>query len=134
MPEKIGKVLKNIVNTFADIADVPQEEIIKSAHLTQDEIKVLKDSNSDLNILMGELREKFSKCTMYNEKVQILTLKPNSWTYDKIKSFFGQKCTDHMIKPEPAKRRNLSAIIFSVHSREVYTFWLYGVHFRGDVY
>ena len=82
-------------------------------HLTKEEIKVLKNSDSDLNILMDELKEKFSQSIIYDEKVQVLTLKPNSWTYDKTKQFFG--CTDHMIKK--AKKVKSELGILGLHRR-----------------
>ena len=42
---------------------------------------------------MNDLKEKFCLSSQYNEKVQILTLKSKSWTYEKTLSFFGESCT-----------------------------------------
>ena len=52
--------------------------------------------NIDLEDLMLELKNKFIKSQSFAEKVQILTLKPNSWTIEYTKKFFG--ATDHQVR------------------------------------
>ena len=52
--------------------------------------------NTNLQDLMLELKNKFIKSQSFAEKVQILTLKPNSWTIEYTKKFFGE--TDHQVR------------------------------------
>ena len=76
--------------------------------------------DSDLKILMHELKSKFKNST-YHEKIQILTLKPASWTTENTMKFFDT--TKHSVKkainlkkeegilskPMRAKRKGISS-------------------------
>ena len=53
-------------------------------------------AETDMNQMMTELKHKFSKSNSYSEKVQLLTLKPQSWTTQKTTSYF--ETTTYMVK------------------------------------
>ena len=54
----------------------------------------------DLNKLMNELRTKFHSLNSHADKVQILTLKPTSWTIEKTADFF--QCTTYIVRQATA--------------------------------
>ena len=45
--------------------------------------------NEALYNSMTEVKEKYDKSTSYNERVQLLTLLPNSWDFQKVSSTFN---------------------------------------------
>ena len=51
---------------------------------------------NDLNQLMADLKSKFLQTTTHADKVQILTLKPESWTIDKAAIFF--ECQTYTVR------------------------------------
>ena len=54
--------------------------------ISQSTISSANCNNSDLDTLMNELKSKFQSSS-YQEKIQILTLKPDFWTTEKT-SFY----------------------------------------------
>ena len=48
-------------------------------------------ATNDLNQLKADLKSKFLQTTTHADKVQTLTLKPESWTTDKTAKFFECK-------------------------------------------
>ena len=96
--KKLKKVVKNLGQTMADVVQVPSRDVLPSEDMfTSDDVKRMETAEADLNGLMDDVKQKFHLVS-YSEKVQILTFKPNSWTYDKTKNLFGQECSKHMIK------------------------------------
>ena len=46
-------------------------------------------AETDIDQMMKELKQKFLESSSYREKLQMLTLKPQSWTIQKTASYFG---------------------------------------------
>lgn len=63
-----------------DLIDIEQQPTCSN--------KEWKTSYDDLNKLMFELKEKFRETTIHGDKVQILTLKPSSWSIHETAKFF----------------------------------------------
>ena len=114
--QKLSKVVKNLGSTLADIANVPHAAVLpEKDSISKEEIIRLRKAETDLNDLMGELKEKFQNSSSYDQKVQILTMKPNSWKPDQTKAYFGSSCTDHMLRR--AREVKAEKGILGIHRR-----------------
>ena len=89
--QKLSKAAQNLQASFSSVGisvspvKVISQSIISSANC----------NNSDLDTLMNELKSKFQSSS-YQEKILILTLKPDSWTTEKTSTFFDT--TKHAVK------------------------------------
>ena len=82
--EKLTKAAKNLQASFTAAGiDVSPVKTFDSS------LQSNNRKNADFDILMNELKCKFQSST-YKEQIQILTLKPNSWTTDETKMFLIQ--------------------------------------------
>ena len=89
--QKLSKAAQNLQASFSSVGiSVSPVKVI-----SQSTISSANCSNSDLDTLMNELKSKFQSSS-YQEKIQILTLKPDSWTTEKTSTFFHT--TKHAVK------------------------------------
>ena len=72
--------------------------VSKGIEVTTDSLFGSKKATENTNLQdhMLELKNKFIKSQSFAEKVQILTLKPNSWTIEYTKKFF--RATDYQVR------------------------------------
>ena len=86
----MDKTKRRLENVFSSVAGVAMK---------------FESENNDLEILMKELREKFHlDSTSKEEKYQILTLAPSSWTIQKTVEFFNT--TNHYVKTARSIKKN----------------------------
>lgn len=85
-------IATNLDESFLDDDDEAETSILKS--------KKTKRDCSDYEMMLNALKEKFNEAqTSFDEKIQILTLMPESWSRSETRAFFGTKnCSDHAVK------------------------------------
>ena len=83
--KKIQKVTKNLETVFSlKGIDLPEAACTSEVGSTSTSAK----TEDDLIILMHQLKEKFTQSNSYDDQIQILTLKPNSWSIEETMEFF----------------------------------------------
>ena len=94
--QKIEKVTKKFEKAFStkgvDIAIYCTPSITRST------------DEKDFDQLMFELKTKFQQTTSLNEKIQILTLKPKSWTIEQTVKFFN--ATTYQVRTAMTLKKN----------------------------
>ena len=81
---------QSLTSKLREVEQVPVEDKAGLSKMTKKERTLLKESKSDLDSLMSQVKSKFdSSITSYNKKIQLLTLKPKSWTVNKTSEFFN---------------------------------------------
>ena len=113
--EKVIKVAQKLQASFESVGiNMSPIKVVSQSAASS------KNSNfSDLDNLMNDLKSKFLSSS-YQEKIQILTLKPDSWTTEKTCNFFDT--TKHAVQkainlkkegilsmPKRAKRKGISS-------------------------
>ena len=87
---KLSSVNKDISKRRAVALDVPEQEV---SH----EKEEFEQKAQDLDILMEKVKEKISKVeTTQSEKIQLLTLVPESWSRKSIMEYFH--VTEYMVR------------------------------------
>ena len=72
---------QSLTSKLREVAQVPVEDVAGLSKMTKKERTLLKQSKSDLDSLMSQVKSKFDfPITSYNKKIQLLTLKPKSWS------------------------------------------------------
>ena len=80
---------QSFTSKLREVAQVPVEDKAGLSKMTTKERTLLKESKSDLDSLMSQVKSKFnSPITSYN-KIQLLTMKPKLWTVNKTSEFFN---------------------------------------------
>ena len=87
--KKVSQAAKNLNAAFMSSG-------INVACSSQAVISEKSMAETDMNQMMTELKQKFSKSNSYSEKIQLFTLKPQSWTIQKTTSYF--ETTTCMVK------------------------------------
>ena len=89
---------QSLTSKLLEVAQVPVEDKAGLSKMTKKEQTLLKESNSELDSLMSQVKSKFdSPITSYNNKIQLLTLKLKSWTVNKPSEFFN--CFQNQVQP-----------------------------------
>ena len=115
--QKLTKAAQNLQTSFNSVViNISPIKVVSCSSNTSDPIN---SKESDLNTLMNELKSKFDSFT-YQEKIQILTLKPASWPTEKMSNFFNtskhsvqkainlKKKVGSLSMPIKAKRKRIS--------------------------
>ena len=91
---KLGKVKRKLTSQLAVVSGLEPDDLDTDMSGKQ-EVSELKNNNkklqeqsSDLNCLMQKLKAKFQKTENYSDKLQILTLVPQSWSAEKASTYF----------------------------------------------
>ena len=91
---KLGKVKRKLTSQLAIVSGLEHDELDTDMsgkqgvfELKNNNKKLQKQSN-DLNCLMQKLNIKFLKTENYSDKLQILTLVPQSWSAEKASTYF----------------------------------------------
>ena len=88
---------QSLTSKLREVAQVPVEDKAGLSKMTKKEHTLLKESKSHLDSLMSPVKSKFnSPITYYNKKIQLLTLKPKSWTVNKTSEFFN--CSQNQVQ------------------------------------
>jgi len=104
--KKFNAVAKYLSNNFSLCArtDAMEVSIVSSLNITdQDRV-----CHHDLNKLMAALNVRFNEVKTHAEKVQVLTLKPASWTLETTMAYFG--CTQYAVTQTNALRKTKGVI------------------------
>ena len=86
---KVTQMKSSLLNKCAQALDLKDNQLDSNSDSTDEE------ETSDIEILMGLLREKI-KTSSRQEKIKLLTLVPHSWTKKKTVEFF--QVSQHMVK------------------------------------
>jgi len=87
--KKIDKVTKSLEKSFETKGvEFPSSSGVQSPHTCR--------AKDDLDELMVNIKEKVGSTTKFEDRVQLLTLKPASWTIDKTKDYF--EVTKHVVR------------------------------------
>ena len=93
--KKIKAASKSLAKSLADAASIDINGIVTDNDDFTSNLFSLQRDQQDFAKLMEELKVKFNNTeTSRAEKVQVLTLKPDSWTTTEIMSFF--KCSKYL--------------------------------------
>ena len=89
--EKLDRTVGYFKQSFAAAVAVEENSLVLgNEEFSAESVQEFKRKTSDLDKLTEQIREKLTTgITTYEEKVQILTLTPESWTIQKIASYFG---------------------------------------------
>ncbi|HBS53687.1 MAG TPA: hypothetical protein DD806_06790 [Flavobacterium sp.] len=94
---KIKEVQYELTKKIVDVTGAPEIDLNNNGEETEESnfLQIQQDSK-DLMKLMEAIKEKISTAT-YQEKVQLLTLIPESWTLSKVVNFIPS-VTIHMVR------------------------------------
>ena len=93
-------------------------EVVSSKKLRQDS----EDYNSMLNAFKFKFKFKFKfndNHTTYDEKFQILTLMPESWSRNRIVNFFGNNCLEYAVRKAVETKKILAFWKNPIESKEM---------------
>ena len=93
--------------------DTNDAEVVISKKLRQD----TEEYNSMLNAFKFIFNDNH---TTYDEKIQILTLMPESWNRNRIVNFFGRNnCSEYAVRKAVETKRNFGILGKPIESKEV---------------
>ena len=99
---KLKAVTQNLNESFSSVAGTNELDISIDE---QPYASYSQHADRDLNRLMSDLKTRFEKATIHANKIQILTLKPASWTIDKTAECF--QCTHYAVRQVNAQKMNM---------------------------
>ena len=81
---------QSLTSKLCEVAQVSVADVAGLSKMCKKEHTLLKQSKSDLDSLMSQVKSKFdSPTTSYNNKIQLLTLKSKSWTVNETSEIFN---------------------------------------------
>jgi len=96
-------IATNLDQSFLD-DDIDDAEVLSS--------KKFKQDSEEYDSMLNSLKSKFiDNHTTYDEKIQILTLLPESWSRSKTVNFFGtDNCSEYAVRKAVETRRNFGIL------------------------